>query len=144
MILNRVAVRNWRGLNATELPEFSPAITLITGNNEAGKTRLAEAMWFALFESSKGSAQHKKELATWGSSEPPEVDLTFSRGGSTYEVRKQFLSAKVQTTLAGAGRTLQGEEAERALAELRADGSPLGKDALRVLYGIHRSREGAA
>ena len=31
-----------------------------------------------------------------------------------------------------------------AVAELRADASPLWKDALRVLYGIHRSREGAA
>lgn len=43
MRLLEIEVRNWRGLTA-KLGEFSPRLNLVLGPNEAGKSRLFQAL----------------------------------------------------------------------------------------------------
>ncbi|MHB1542464.1 MAG: AAA family ATPase [Steroidobacteraceae bacterium] len=115
MRLLEIETRHWRGLSQS-LGPLSPRLNLVLGPNEAGKSRLFQAVQFALFESHKGSAQHKQRLQSWRSSEPPFVRLVFDVEGHRYELQKRFLR-NAMAQLSGGGATLQGEEAE---AQLRA------------------------
>jgi DNA repair exonuclease SbcCD ATPase subunit len=83
-----------------------------------GKSRLVEAMRFALFESSSGKSQHKKALTTWGSTEKPSVTLEFELAGARWQLQKTFLGTGYNTTLRSAGESLEDAEAEDRLAEL--------------------------
>jgi hypothetical protein len=116
MRLLEIETRHWRGLSQS-LGPLSPRLNLVLGSNETGKSRLFQAVQFALFESHKGSAQHKQRLQSWRSSEPPFVRLVFDVEGQRYELQKQFLkSATAQ--LSGGGATLHGEDAEAQLRSL--------------------------
>jgi len=124
MRLLEVEVRHWRGLTRSLAP-LSPRLNLVLGPNEAGKSRLFQAIQFALFESHKGVAQHKQRLQSWSASEAPSVRLAFEVEGRQYELHKQFLKG-ASAQLAGGGTTLRAEEAEDELRRLlgtRASGS---------------------
>jgi len=113
MKLREIEVRNWRGLNQS-LAVLSPRLNLILGPNESGKSRIFQALQFALFESYKGTSQRKQALQSWASSESPFVRLAFTDGAVDYELRKQFLKG-ASAQLCGGGKTLRGEDAEEAL-----------------------------
>ena len=116
MRLLEIETRHWRGLSQT-LGPLSPRLNLVLGPNEAGKSRLFQAIHFALFESHKGTAQHKQRLQSWSSSEPPFVQLVFGLDGHEYELQKQFLKGAL-AQLSGGGSTLHGEDAETQLRTL--------------------------
>jgi DNA repair exonuclease SbcCD ATPase subunit len=116
MQLLEVEVRHWRGLSTT-LGDLSPRLNLILGPNEAGKSRIHQSVRFGLFESHKGTAQHKQALQSWASVESPFVRIAFSRGGIEYEIQKQYLKG-ASALLSGGGTTLRGEDAEEALRRL--------------------------
>ena len=116
MRLLELETRHWRGLSR-RLGPFSPRLNLVLGPNEAGKSRLFQAIQFALFESHKGSAQHKQRLQSWSSSDAPSVRLVFEVEGRQYELQKQFLKAAT-AQLAGGGATLRAEDAEAELRDL--------------------------
>ena len=124
MRLLEVEVRHWRGLSQS-LGPLSPRLNLVLGPNEAGKSRLFQAIQFALFESHKGAAQHKQRLQSWSSNDSPEVRLAFEVEGRQYELHKQFLKGAM-ARLVGGGATLRAEDAEaqlRSLLGTRASGS---------------------
>src|SRR3569833_686565 len=113
MKLREFVVCFWRGLNQS-LAVLSPRLNLILGPNESGKSRIFQALQFALFESYKGTSQRKQALQSWASSESPFVRLAFTDGAVDYELRKQVLKG-ASAQLCGGGKTLRGEEAEEAL-----------------------------
>jgi hypothetical protein len=118
MWIRRLAVENWRGLTWT-LHGLAPGLNLIAGPNEAGKSRLVQALRFALFESTKGKSEHKRALATWGvDPERPRVVVDFQLAGVDWHLEKVFLGTGCNTQLRGGGGTLDGEAAESRLAEL--------------------------
>jgi DNA repair exonuclease SbcCD ATPase subunit len=114
MRLLTVKVQHWRGLEDVAMGPLSPHLNLITGPNRSGKTRLQQAIWFAMMESSKGNAAHKSKLQSRLSHESPRVTVEFESGGVDYELSKQFLRNSF-TRLAGGGKTLEGLEAESQL-----------------------------
>ena len=116
MRLLEIETRHWRGLSQS-LGPLSPRLNLVLGPNEAGKSRLFQAIQFAMFESHKGAAQHKQRLQSWSSSESPFVRLVFDVDGHRYELQKQFLRGAM-AQLGGGGATLQGEDAEAQLRTL--------------------------
>jgi DNA repair exonuclease SbcCD ATPase subunit len=124
MRLLEIQLRAWRGLDQT-LAGLSPRLNLILGPNESGKSRIFQALNFALFEPARGTGQRKLALQGWSSTDSPFVRIVFALEGVEYELQKQFLKgASVQ--LAGGGRTLRGEDAEDTLRELlgaRANGA---------------------
>mgnify|MGYP006266390069 CR=1 FL=1 len=138
MYIRRVAVRDWRGLEEAELDDLAPGLNLISGPNESGKSRLVQALWYGLFESSKGSAQNKKDLASWGTgSRKPQVSVDFELGGEPWTVEKVFLAAGTNTTLRSAARErLIGEAAEARLRALLSVGEPTNRGLRREDAGI--------
>lgn len=119
MWIRRIAVEHWRGLDALVLDDLSPGLNLVAGPNESGKSRLVQALRFALFESTKGKAGHKKDLASWGvAPEKPRVSVEFEFAGQPWTVEKAFLGTGTNTALRGPAGTLEGEAAEARLAQL--------------------------
>lgn len=118
MWIRRLAIAHWRGLDYT-LDGLTPGLNLIAGPNEAGKSRLVQALRFALFESTKGKSEHKRALATWGvAPEKPRVVVEFMLADIDWQLEKVFLGTGCNTRLRGASETLDGEAAELRLAEL--------------------------
>ena len=122
MHIRRLTVAHWRGLNF-ELSELSPGLNLVFGPNEAGKSRLVEALRFALFESSSGRSAHKKALATWGAGAgKPRVAVEFELAGTLWKLEKEFLGTGHSTVLRSDAVSLDGADAEARLAELMGVG----------------------
>ncbi|MDZ7669503.1 MAG: AAA family ATPase [Gammaproteobacteria bacterium] len=118
MWIRRLAVENWRGLTAS-LEDLAPGLNLVAGPNESGKSRLVEALRFALFESSSGQAAHKKALATWGvAADKPRVVVEFELGGSDWRLEKVFLGTGHNAHLRSADEHHEDEAAEARLADL--------------------------
>ncbi len=118
MRLMELEVWDWRGLQKSRIGPLSPHLNLVTGPNESGKSRLVQALWFGLFESSKGTALYKQELQSWQSpGSSPTVTIRFAAGDVEYTLEKKFLKG-AYTRLAGGGNTLDGDEAEERLREL--------------------------
>jgi DNA repair exonuclease SbcCD ATPase subunit len=116
MRLLEIEVRHWRGLSR-KLPGLSPRLNLILGPNESGKSRLFQAIRFALFESYKGAAQHKQLLQSWISAEAPFVRMVFSEDNVEYELQKQFLKGAM-AQISGGGTISRGDDAEESLRRI--------------------------
>jgi len=115
-------VWHWRGLEHQVLDGLSEQLNLVAGPNESGKSRLFEAVRYGMFESSKGTAQHKRELQSWsGAGGAPRVRIEFVARAERFTVDKQFLKHPY-TRLAGGGEALEGPAAEARLRELLGTG----------------------
>ncbi len=119
--LTHVAVEHWRGLS-TEV-SFERDVTLVEGPNEAGKSRLIEAIVFGLTESAKGSSSYKKSLRSWENpAAVPTVRLTFEAEGTTWRLTKRFSGGHTpghtELVREADGRQWVDAEAERRLREL--------------------------
>lgn len=118
MILQRVAVRHFKGIEQAAYDDLSERLNLFRGPNEAGKTTIVEALHFGLFEQAAGVAQHKRDLETWGRAEAPEVTIDLVDGdGEPWRVHKRFLHVP-STELSGRNVVLKGAAAERRLREM--------------------------
>jgi len=117
ILLRSLRVRNWRGLDEVFLDEFAPDLNLVVGPNESGKTRLFEALHYALFERSRGMGFGKADLQSWHAEDPPEVEVCFRAGGHDWRLHKQFLKREF-TRLEGAGATLHDDDAEARVRHL--------------------------
>lgn len=132
MWIQRIAVANWRGLDF-ELDGLDPGLNLIAGPNESGKSRLVEALRFALFESTSGKAAHKKNLESWGvAPEKPQVTVAFELDGTTWHLEKVFLGTGCNTRLRGGTEELSGEEAEQRLCDLLEVAGGTGRTEVKV------------
>lgn len=117
MWIRSLSVQHWRGLESLSLSDLSPQLNVIAGPNESGKSRLAEALRFALFESSSGRAAFKRRLASWSDAGPPQVSVDFDFGGQSWTVSKTFLHNQ-RTRLISDREELEDEEAEARLRQL--------------------------
>lgn len=129
MRLLSATVRNYRIHREAVIP-FDPSRTLIGGPNEAGKSTLIEAIHRALFMKAKGSAEPIQAMKSTRHLGDPEVELNFEAGGRTYHLVKRFSGRGQGTRLTQeGGQTLQGEEAEAALASVLGVEAAGGKGA---------------
>lgn len=86
MIIDKVRLKNFRSHSDTEL-EFGRGITVIIGDNGAGKTSILEAISFALFKE-KPDGVSVDELMSLGKNES-DVSLLFHSNGRQYRVRRK-------------------------------------------------------
>lgn len=118
MRLDSATVRRYR-LHRDLTVEFDPSRTLITGDNETGKSTLVEAIHRALFLKATVTGSVLAEMRSHLYGSYPEVELRFTVGGDTYQLRKRFAGQQGTATLSQVGgRAWHGEEAEERLAEL--------------------------
>lgn len=97
--------------------DLDSSLSLIHGPNESGKSTLAEAIHCALFLKAKGTTSlHTKMQSDFGGD--PEVRLEFEAGSCRHTLIKRF-GPRGNTTLETEGQaTLNGDDAEDALARL--------------------------
>src|SRR5580692_10273641 len=117
MRLLHLEVWNWRGLEHAALAELAPDLNLVVGPNESGKSRLFEALRYALFERHKGESEEKKRLRSWDGAESPRVVVEFEAEGKKWRVEKRFLKG-ASAILQGAGATWTDDDAERELRRI--------------------------
>jgi DNA repair exonuclease SbcCD ATPase subunit len=90
---------------------------LLHGPNEAGKSTLAEAIHCALFLKARGTTSlHSKMQSDFGGD--PEVRLEFDAAGRRHTLTKRFGSRGNSTLESEGHATLNGDDAEDALARL--------------------------
>ena len=135
MRLVGLEVWNWRGLDHAALEGLAPDLNLVVGPNESGKSRLFEALRFALFERYKGESEEKKRLRTWGGSESPTVEVAFEIGGRAWKVHKRFLKGAT-ARLDGPGTSLTDEDAEEKLRQLWGTREIKGRKEIDQFLGL--------
>jgi DNA repair exonuclease SbcCD ATPase subunit len=93
MRLLEINLKNYRVHRDTTV-KFSPAIHVVGGRNEIGKSTIAEAIHRVLFLKADGTTEyHKKMKSTFGGE--PEIRLRFEQGGTTYVLFKRFVKNQV-------------------------------------------------
>ena len=120
MIVESLALRNWRGYRELHRFELDPGLNLVVGGNEAGKSTLFEALARALFDRHTSKARELRAVQPLGSSLGPEVELVFANGDERYRVRKRFLSDASSELYVWQGDEFELQhEGDRADEELR-------------------------
>jgi DNA repair exonuclease SbcCD ATPase subunit len=74
--------------------EFADGLVLVRGPNEAGKSSLVEAVFFALFRDAGSTAREITQAITWGLSSRPVVELTLEVDGEEYVLRRDYAAKK--------------------------------------------------
>ncbi|HTV01762.1 MAG TPA: AAA family ATPase [Luteitalea sp.] len=126
MKLHRLEVQDFRGLRHGDVT-FGPAVTVLHGPNELGKSTLAEAIRAALLVPTTSRAGD--EYVTWGQDRPACVTLTFEHEGQLWKIEKRFGHRK-QATLSNSASVetprfrdvAHGNGAEGRIRELLAWG----------------------
>ena len=119
MRLRKLTVRNYR-LHEDFTLEFDPARNLLGGDNESGKSTLAEAIHRALFFRYRSGGEVQKAMISDRHNGIPEVDLVFEADGATWTLEKKFGgSTKGAVRLSSdASENLTGDAVEERLAQL--------------------------
>ena len=117
MKLQRLRVEQLRQFRAPfELAGLDPGLNLLAGPNEAGKSTLVRALRAAFFERHRSTTVD--DLLPWGEpSAAPDVEVDFTVGDTSYQLRKRFLHRK-RCELRVGSCVLDGDDAEQHLAQL--------------------------
>lgn len=117
MEFKKVTIKNYR-IHKELIIDFNENLTLIGGDNEKGKSTIAEAIHRALFFKANGSSVHHKSMKSTLYDDDPEVELIFLSKGKEFKLSKKF-GTRGGVTLSEASMTaLTGEAAETMLASL--------------------------
>jgi DNA repair exonuclease SbcCD ATPase subunit len=117
MEFKKVTIKNYR-IHKQQVVEFDECLTLVGGENEKGKSTIAEAIHRALFFKANGnSAQHKSMKSTIYQ-EDPEVELIFLSKGKEFKLNKKFGARGGVSLSEPSMTTLTGDEAEAMLSTL--------------------------
>lgn len=117
MILRALSAQGIRCFrNRIQLAEMDPAVNIIHGPNEAGKSTLVMAISLALFNRYRAQGQEIRELCPWGTRLYPEVGLEWESGGRRYRLEKRFLNQAHSSLYEWNGREFvllaEGDEAD--------------------------------
>lgn len=138
MRIDSVRVREFGTIGALDV-DFDDELTVITGPNEAGKSTLMRAIWFALTRRAQSQAQEIRDVEphTGGT---PEVRVTLRANGAAYDLRKTFAGPSGTTTLqvneSGKRRSYEGDEADEVLREALGFGSASGRSRTPEHFGF--------
>lgn len=134
----KLRIRNWRGVVDHEVSFAPTGVTVIEGDNELGKTSLAEAIDLLFDALDSSAADRVKSVRPVGRDVGASVELEVETGPYHFIYRKQF--HKRQSTelrvLAPAIESLAGREAHSRVLEILSEtvDVPLWK-ALRLQQG---------
>ena len=118
MHITRIEVRHWRRHNQLLIDGLSDRINLISGQNEAGKTTIAEALRYALFEPCKPNYDARKAIQQRLASEAPEVEVDLLVAEQQWRIEKRFLKRQMTKLTDPNGRIVEGDDAEQKIQEL--------------------------
>lgn len=117
MRLRRLAVRHFRKLDGPVLLDpIGDGLTIVSGDNEEGKSTILAALKCALFEHHAAVGAVREAMTPQGTSLVPEVEVDFAIDGQDWQLRKAFRRGGAE--LVSGTQRLSGDAAEDRLLEL--------------------------
>ena len=120
MIIHRLTIRNYRGVDEASV-DFSPrGITVIEGNNEVGKSSIIEGLRLLIEYPDNSSHRDIKAIKPTHRDEGPEIELNAESGPYAFTYLKRF-HKKAKTTLtitAPSPESLTGREAHERVEQI--------------------------
>ena len=123
MKLERVLLRNYRGVTEREVTLAPTGVTIVEGPNEIGKTAIAEAIQLAVDLPDSSKHRRVNSVQPVGKDEGPEVEFSMKTGQYDLTFHKRWLK-KPSTTLnvqAPNVEHLTGQQAHERLKEILKD-----------------------
>jgi AAA domain len=118
MRIRSVRIRDFRKLTEPVcIDRIGDGITVISGDNEEGKSTVLEAIRSVLFTRHRILGDAAERMQPFGQSVRPEISLDFEIGGKRYALRKAFCR-RPEAELTWAGGRATGDAAEDELQEL--------------------------
>lgn len=147
MKLHRITLTNFKGVASSSVSFADDGVTIVEGDNEAGKSTLLEA--FDILLNAKSTSRKSDVLAAKpiGQDVGPEAEAELTIGGQRLTIRKRWLTSpeSVLTLHGSPDITVTGGDAHdrlRSIIETHLDTDLLS--ALRVLQGAELAQAGLA
>jgi len=119
MRLDEIVVEGFRKLEGRHVVRPAPSgITVVSGDNEEGKSTLLDALKRAFFMKHNTTGEVREAIQPLGRTLTPAVTVAFRIGDRAFRLEKQFRRGGV--TLEGPDGALEGDAAELELARLLA------------------------
>lgn len=140
MVIRSVTVEAFGTLSGPLTVPLHERLNVICGPNEAGKSTLMLAIWFAFTRKANSRAEEIKaiEPRTGGT---PYVRVQFQRGGTAYDLEKRFAASDSLTKLEvkspeGKLKEYMDDEADELLREALGFGKASGRTKTPAHYGM--------
>jgi len=147
MRIERISLRDFRGVDTLDV-EFDPSgVTIVEGRNEIGKTSIADAFILLLDFKDSSGGKPIKDVQPIGRDVGPFVEAELTVGPYRLVYRKQWLrDKKTELDIAGPQREqLVGEDAHNRMIEiLDSETDPALFRALRYQQGVAISQAAVA
>lgn len=119
---------------------LSKNLNIISGPNEAGKSTLMQAVWFALTRRSTSQAQEIRDVVPNGGG-TPSVEVRLSADGTTYHLEKVFNGQSGHASLRvespdGTIENYSDEEADEVIREALGFGEASGRKGVPDHFGF--------
>jgi len=139
MHIQSIRVREFGTIDHLEVG-LTDGLNVISGPNEAGKSTLMKAVWFALTRRCTSKAQEIREVEP-NSGGTPEVTVGIVVDGTTYELEKTFDGQSGTTHLRvdhrdGGIDDYTGEEADEVIREALGFGAASGRTGVPEHFGF--------
>lgn len=138
MRINRISLVNFRGVTSAEVIFPAQGVTIVEGDNEVGKSSLAEALQLVLSARDDSKKSAVKSVQPVGRDVGPEVTVDLTCGPYRFVYTKRWLR-KPQTLLdivEPSRSQLTGREAHERVEAILAEHVDMGLwDALRLQQG---------
>ncbi len=114
----KATIKNYR-VHKEQVVDFNSNLTLVGGDNEKGKSTIAEAIYRALFLKADGQSEVIEGMkSTKHLGGDPEVELVFRSNGKVFTLLKKFGKKGSVTLSEPSMTTLNGDGAETMLADI--------------------------
>ena len=114
----KATIKNYR-VHKEQVVDFNSKLTLVGGDNEKGKSTIAEALYRALFLRADGQSEVIEGMkSTKHLGGDPEVELVFRSNGKVFTLSKKFGKKGSVTLSEPSMTTLSGDGAETMLGEI--------------------------
>ena len=114
----KATIKNYR-VHKEQVVDFNSNLTLVGGDNEKGKSTIAEAIYRALFLKADGQSEAIEGMkSTKHLGGDPEVELVFRSNGKVFTLLKKFGKKGSVTLSEPSMTTLNGDGAETMLADI--------------------------
>ena len=140
MRFNSISLRDYKGVRFVKFAPRPSGITIIEGENEAGKTSIAEALWLIFEQNDDSSSQLVRSLKPAGRDAATEIELEISTGPYRFTYFKRFhRSPRTELTVWEPKRErLAGREADARARQILAE--TIDRD----LWNAMRVQQGAS
>lgn len=140
MIIREILLENWGIFRDKKEIELSEDLNLLIGENESGKSTVADALRLVFFDKHTTRSDKIKGLIPWGSTLPPKVSVIFETNGEVFRITKRFVnspSSMLEKNVRGKWERInEGDAADKRVIELIGGELPIHGQSKPVHWGL--------